>query len=683
MNSSDNFGFVPYGSHQEEVEDFGFTPNQVQQQPKQSFTGNESVDSTIRYLMQPVQGFLATTTPGIAAGFWQLLGTGEALDDEEIDRIQAISEREGVPFDREKYVQAAQNALNIIPTVSNIAHGIEERTGAPLEPETRGQKALRFFTEGSRLAPQQSAFRGTNVALPKPVLGAGVTAAKEAMQQVGVPEPLAELGSFGILKHVPEGAAKLEFGRKKPSGMPERGFERLTEPTDVPAKKIKQINDKLENDFRQVSDKIIQESPIGETARNLAEDPRFKRDSKELLDQAQIIANNTPGTLPSMQYKQALLKQSQNQIKGFALNEYKKNYLKFMKEAVEDVIPENVTFGELVEQYRDNNRSLGEYFEPGSSKALNRAKRDVLLDQNRAIASVIEQTNPELSNIFKEGNERWTKIMDAETIDKFISDIFPEGKKVDFKHMKEMFDDPNYQRIFKRSLGEEGAKNFEQALEDMLTAERPYKMLREAQDKGLADMFVTAKAYLVHPYAALAKTGADAARYAYRTLINATLDQPRIGLTFTKAVKNLESGNFAKAAEGFKTVQAEIETPSNRRQTTKEAKSPRNEVVDVEAELVNRQPEALGQKTSHVNESRTKPKDDLSSIGGIGSAISDNFYSQVFDSLKKGIDTISGVKDPFLKAAKPSYDAGLIKNTDDLKRFSKFYYEAKQNKFKQ
>ena len=101
-----------------------------------------------------------------------------------------------------------------------------------------------------------------------------------------------------------------------------------------------------------------------------------------------------------------------------------------MNEAAENVIPENITYGELVEQYRDNNRSLGEYFEPGASKALNRAKKDVLLDQNRAIASVLEKTNPELSKVFKEGNERWSKIMDVEAIDSFVSDMFPETKRL-------------------------------------------------------------------------------------------------------------------------------------------------------------------------------------------------------------------------------------------------------------
>lgn len=506
--------------------------------------------NVLRTASQVPQGIAEATSPGIATGLWHLAGQGESLDPEEIERIRDISEREGIPFDEDAYMEAAQNAAASIPTVSNIASGIESRTGLPLEPKTGIQKGLRLASSAYKFQGGPASQRAA----------AGITApvASQGLQQVGVPEPLAELAGLGVGGVVGSKTPGINLTKTKPSGMPERGFERLKEPTEVPAKKIQQINDKLETDFKTISDEIIKDSPIGETAENLKNDPRFKRESKELLDQAQILANDTPGTIPSMNYKQNLLRQSQNQMKGFTLNEYKKNYLKFMKEAVENVIPENVTHGELVEQYRENNRSLGEYFEPGSSKALNRAKKDVLLDQNRAIASTLEESNPELSKVFKEGNERWTKIMDAETVDNFVSDMFPEGKKVDFKHMKNIFDDPNYQRIFKRSLGEKGAKGFEQAVEDMLTAERPYKMMREAQDKGFGDVLLTAKAYLFNPKLGYAKAGFDALRWSYRKLFNATLDEPRIGFNFTKAVNELKQGNFKAAEQGFKEVQAEV-----------------------------------------------------------------------------------------------------------------------------
>ncbi len=561
-----------------------------------------------RQAAQVPLGIAEGTGYGIATNLLNLIGTGEAMSPDTIDELRIAHERQGLPFDEEKYLEAVGRVSETFPTVSNIARMTEEETGLPLEAKSRLDKFINFTSMATKLAPKPGTFIGMNTALQKPVLGTGVGLTKEVLDEIGLPEPLSELLSFFILKKPTAGAGSFSIGTKgKPSGMPKRGFERLTEPTEVPTKKIQQISDKLEKDFRSSADQIIKDSPIGETAENLKNDPRYKNESRELLNQAQVMADETPGTLPTMEYKKALLQQSQKQIKGFALNEYKKNYLKFMKEAVDNVLPENMTYGELVEQYRENNRGLGEYFEPGSSKALNRAKKDALLDQNRAIASVLEENNPELSQVFKEGNERWTKIMDAETIDNFVSDMFPEGKKVDFKHMKDLFDDPNYQRIFKRALGEEGAKAFELAVEDMLTAERPYKMMREAREKGFGDLAISAKAYLVNPKLGYVKAGIDAARAAYRGLFNFTLDKPQIGINFTKAVQDLKKGDFKAAEQGFKTVQAELEsTPKQAK--AEPAKAAKNETVEVKPTKVKAAPEAEQKKAANVAKFNEKKK---------------------------------------------------------------------------
>jgi hypothetical protein len=600
-----------------------------------------------RQAAQVPLGIAEGTGYGIATNLLNLIGTGEAMSPDTIDELRIAHERQGLLFDEEKYLEAVGRVSETFPTVSNIARMTEEETGLPLEAKSRLDKFINFTSMATKLAPKPGTFIGMNTALQKPVLGTGVGLTKEVLDEIGLPEPLSELASFFILKKPTAGAGSFSIGTKgKPSGMPKRGFEKLTEPTEVPAKKIQQISDKLENDFRSSADQIIKDSPIGETAENLKNDPRYKNESRELLNQAQIMADKTPGTLPTMEYKKALLQQSQKQIKGFALNEYKKNYLKFMKEAVENVLPENMTYGELVEQYRENNRGLGEYFEPGSSKALNRAKKDALLDQNRAIASVLEENNPELSKVFKEGNERWTKIMDAETIDNFVSDMFPEGKKVDFKHMKDLFDDPNYQRIFKRSLGEEGAKAFELAVEDMLTAERPYKMMREAREKGFGDLAVSAKAYLVNPKLGYVKAGIDAARAAYRGLFNFTLDKPQIGINFTKAVQDLKKGDFKAAEQGFKTVQAELEaTPKQAK--AEPSKAARNETVEVKPTEVKAAPEAEQKKAANVakfNEKKKNPEPK--------SAIKDDLENAL-DKLKKIRDDIKGNSDEAIKSRSP------------------------------
>ncbi len=597
--------------------------------------------NAFRTAMQIPQGIAEATKGGITAGIWHLLGQGEVFDPESIDHIREISKREGIPFDEEAYMEAGQKALGSVPTVSNIASKIEEKIGLPLEPKTKTQKFLRLGSMAAKFQPGSAS--------QKTVAGIVAPSVSQGSQAAGLPEPFADILGLGVGAGAgaKTSAVDVKFGKTKPSGLPERGFEKLKEPTEVPSKKIQQINDKLQKDFQTVSNEIIKDSPIGETAENLKNDPRFKRESKELLDQAQILANDTPGTIPSMSYKEALLQQSQKQIKGFALNEYKKSYIKFMNEAAENVIPENITYGELVEQYRDNNRSLGEYFEPGASKALNRAKKDVLLDQNRAIASVLEKTNPELSKVFKEGNERWSKIMDVEAIDNFVSDMFPENQKIDFKHMKEIFDDPNYQRIFKRSLGEEGAKSFELAIEDMLTAERPYKMMREAQSKGFGDLVLSAKAYLVSPKLGYAKAGLDAVRMTYRALFNATLDKPQVGLKFTKAVKELRTGDFKTAAKDFKAVEAEI-LPKEEASPKEKAKG---ETINAKAEKVETPKESQSKKSPQKQIEHKKPQEKTKPIHEMNFEETANEIDKLTQYDKKIIEPVVG-KEVFEKEYK-------------------------------
>lgn len=547
---SNDYGFVSFNNVKENKDDFGFVKfgDPAKESNSQKEKDESWLKSTSRGLLQIPQGMVEATLPGILTGIWSLIGSGEINDPEEIEHIRRISEREGIPFDEDKYLQAGQQALGTIPTVSNIAGVVENKTGLPLSPKTALDKSLRL---GSTAATFQ-----TGAFSQKAAAGAIAPAVATGLEAAGIPEPFAELVGLGAGVGVGGKIPAFEIGTEtKPSGLPARRFENLKEPTEVSSSKLEKINKTVENDFRQISEKIIEESPIGETFDNLKNDPQFKQGSRELINQAQELADTLPGTISSKVIKKEIADLSSKNVKGFTLGEYDKSYMKFMKENIKDITSKNVTHGQLVEQYRKNNKSLGEYFEPGSSKALNRAKRDALLDSNRAIANVIENTNPELSNIFKEGNQRWTKIMDAETVDAFVNDLF-EGK-VNFKKMHDFFDKTGYDFTFKRALGEKGFKDFEGLLTDMLTTENPHKMLKIAKEKGYGDLAKTASAYILSPKIASIKGGADAIKYAYRGLMNAMLEKPKIGINFKKAVNDLKKGDFKSAEKEFASLQKE------------------------------------------------------------------------------------------------------------------------------
>ncbi len=507
---------------------------------------NDSFD-LIRTATQIPQGALESTGPGLISSGLQFLGQGEVNDPEEMDRIREISEREGIPFDEEKYKEASKNALEYFPTVGNIARIVEEQTGIPLDPKEWYQKALRM---GSMV---HGATPGTNVQK----LAAGTTApvVSQIAQKAGIPEQFADLLGFAAGGFAGNKTPEVEFSltKRKPSGLPERQFESIKETKQISEKKLNQINEKLENDFTSISDKIIEESPIGETSRNLSNDPTYKQESREILNQAQEIADSLPDVIVSSSLKKEMADISSKKMKGVSASEYDKNYNKFMKEAIEDILPENTNMGGVVEQYRKNNADLSEYFEPGASKALNRAKKDALLDQNRAIANIIEKSNPKLAKVFKEGNDRWSKIMDVEAVESFVNEIF-EGK-VNYKKMHNFWDKNGLDRIFKRALGEVGYKKFDILMKDMITSEVPYKMLKIAKSKGFfKDTAETVGAFILHPTLGKAKLGIQTAKRASNELMNSMLDKPKLSLSFQKAVKELKKGDFAASEKSFKKI---------------------------------------------------------------------------------------------------------------------------------
>jgi len=598
--------------------------------------------SAARTALQIPQGLAEGTTYGITTGLLHLLGM-DVYDPVEIDRLREISEREGIPFDEEKYLQGANQALSLIPTISNLASAIEEKTGIPLEPKTKLQKFFRLSSLASKVAPQPGGFRGTSAGFSRPVLGAGVGATSQLAQAAGVPEPLADLASFGVLKGLPTGTQPTQVLPIKrdtgPSGLTKRGFENLTKPREVSQNKLVQINEKVGNDFRKISDEIIQASPVGETAQNLRNDPTFKQQSKELLNQAQEIADQMPQRFPSRFVKDELMSASKKAKTGFIDNEYDRSFQKFMKEATDRIGKEDLSPSQLVQQYRKNNRDLSEYFEPGASKAFNRAKRDSLLEQNRAIASFMEKAFPESEfvNVFKEGNERWKKIMDIEVVDDFINGLFDE--KINYKKGHLFFDDPNTERIFKRALGK-NYPQFESLMTDLLSSERGYNMLKKAKEQGFNDLFQAGVGYIIHPEIGMAKAGLSQAKGLYKFTLNSILDKPKLTIGWKKGLDALKKGDFRTAEREFKGLNAEI-LPSEPK-LTPTAKG--GQTLEAKVEPIRKEPKFISGEQKKAIEYKEPIKVTPKTQEKEGTEFRDRFMSKMDEGISERLGKPEKVK---------------------------------------
>src|SRR5271155_63670 len=542
--------------------------NIFQQRAEQSGAQESGWKRALRTALQIPQGAAEATVPGMAAGLFQMIAQGEALDPEGLSQLRLAHEKAGIPFDEERYMQGLQESLGMVPTVSNIARGIEKEYGVPLEPKDRYQKGLRLGSTATKLAPTPGTFIGLKTGLPKPVLGAGVAGTSQILQEIGVPEAAADIGSFAILKRLPEGSPGLSIGKaKKPSGLTTRQYEKITTPKEITAGKKAKIESKVEDQFRGIAGKIIAESPMAETYSALKNDKTFKDAAIQSFRDVEFLADQVPGQISTASLKKSLVSRIlQKKGTGFTPSEYDKAHKKFIKQFIQETPTQNITARDLVTQYRNNNKALKEVYEPGQSFAYNRAKRESLQDYNKTIAELIQEQYPntEFANLFKASNEQWTKIMDAEAIDKFIDGIF--NGKIRFEKGRQLLDKEGMTVPFKRALGPEGFKQFIQLNKDLLSTEQANRMLRVAAKTGFGDKLSTLAAYVMHPKIGYAKAGFDLAKGSYKTMVEFLLDKPQFALTWETVVKAFRKGDFKTATQAFEVLEAEqaLEAKSQR-----------------------------------------------------------------------------------------------------------------------
>jgi len=495
-------------------------------------------------------GYASGTPYGMFTNLSNILALGDVLDPEEIEHLRKISEREGIPFDEEKYLEAAQRALGSFPTPSNIARMTEEATGLPITPKDKIQKAVEMGFTASR------AQQGTIG--QKAVAGTVAPTVKTIAEETGVPEPVADVlgyaaGGFAGSKELPANITK-----KKPSGLTERQFEGLTEKRKVSPERHEKITQSVENDFKTIADDIISKTPIEETRTSLKSNPDFKNEIAEQFKTVQELAEQIPGEIQTKSVKENLTK-TLSKEKGLTASDYEKDYKKLINSYMKEIGEKKTTSAKLVEQFRKNNESLREYYDPSNTKAYNRAKKDALLAYNRSIAEAIEKEfpNTEFSKLFPETNKKWSQINDAESISDFMDGIF-DGK-INFKEANKFFSNDKLAFPFKRALGEEGFKDFKQLMKDLLSTETPYKMLKVAEKKGYYDLAKDAVAYVIHPKLGLAKTAYESAKSAYKWSTDALLDKPKLTLTWKSGIDNLKKGKFAEAEKDFNKLKSQTE----------------------------------------------------------------------------------------------------------------------------
>ncbi len=540
----------------------------------------------------------------------QLAGLGEALDPEDLDRLEEIHRREGIPFDREQYMQGVRQAYETFPTFGNIERGIEKQTGLPLEAKTRPQRAL-GLAGGIRQALGPTGAGAT--ALQAAGAGGAAVAGSEAMQKfLGVPETAADvIASLGIGRVQP-GQVKpiVTIGPKeKPSGLTERMFERTEKPTSVSKSRLEKLDQKVETEFRDLSNKIKQTSENKTVFEALDAGPEFKETAREAFNVVAQAAEDIKQPISGKELKTQIIRQvAEKKGRTILTSEFEQHKRAYLEKLWKSTTEGNMSVSDLVKQYRENNAGWGELWEPGQSSAYNRAKQAALSEYNKAIVETLRKqgADPTFVGLFEDTNKAWQQIMDAESLNRVIDEI--ATGKIDFARGEKFLDQHGIRKQVERSLGKDGAKQFDQLVKDVVSMKTPRKFLRERPQKdGMAYMAKRFAHFMFFPKSGAALGAYEMAKGAYTALWEALLDKPKLAVKWNKGVNAAKAGDVKAAEKMFRAVEAEVLPPETIKQL--EASATKPTTVDITTE-----PKAPPPKPSPKKEPKTKAAEPKSSM---------------------------------------------------------------------
>jgi len=279
-------------------------------------------------------------------------------------------------------------------------------------------------------------------------------------------------------------------------------------------------------DVRKITTKAISKDPVVQAVES---NPIHKVEVAEKFGELDALAHETPGLI----FKEEVIGAIDNQIKnlhtkGIALSEYEREVFKDLKKFKKEIQKNELTFGDLYDQFRKNNRAKSEILDPSKTRGYNKAKSDALGKYNSAIEEIISDLAPEgaFKQNFKPLNQEWTKINDYETVQTYLGDAF--GKTIDFKLVKNLIgkDTTGAQRSFINLMGDKKFKSFQGILKELLKEEKAISKtskVSELEEKGAETLLEKL------PYGKAIKRGGKA-------LIN----HPGTLKDFRKSVKNFD-----------------------------------------------------------------------------------------------------------------------------------------------
>lgn len=450
---------------------------------------------------------------------------------------------------------ASEHFDKYAPTQSNVERGIENITGLPLTAQTTLDKALRLggtaagfrggdFIDSWKLAPGAEAR-----AIEKGVAGITAPVVSEGLQKMGVPEPIAEnIGLLGsqltpIPKSIPTGTTPVI----KKSGMPERGFEKITKATKVSEGKYADITSAIETDMRQATDNLFSEA--SPTYVEMKTNPNFRDERIAGMKNVKNLASGLTRKVDSNNVRKEFVKLVNERLKesgGIAQSEFDRELLREARIRLRGIKKDTpVSATQLTEQYRKGNVSRGKLFELGSSTSRNEAKQEAERLLNQSTSNVIQTHYPqtEFAKEILSENKAWSNMEEADSAKGFVDSLFtPEG--INFNNAKKLLKDNSQTRNLRRMLGKDKFNQLKEMAKDFVQQGEKYKLLKPG--KGIDAVGVGKDLLLLTHHPVLA--GGSLLNTGRQFFKGRGLDKVSKNLTYSQVPQNAKTG-LAKVVE--------------------------------------------------------------------------------------------------------------------------------------
>lgn len=228
---------------------------------------------------------------------------------------------------------------------------------------------------------------------------------------------------------------------------------------------------------------------------------------------------------------------SQQKLASIGLDEGQRHYLsemgKFIKESEKKG---TLSTKQLLDQYRKNNSLFKQVINKEASSLKNQAAQQVILDQNEAIKSVLQDIyhNDPIMDKFLESNKLYGNVKDTDKITSSLESVFSSSKPTN--QAQYLIRNKTFQESLKKTYGTKTATEMNQLLTDLSDVTKNLSKIKQTQLWGVGE-------FLLHQVVPFLQKGHLAAKSLF-WLRNNMLKNPKKYREWEKLVKAIKTQNL-------------------------------------------------------------------------------------------------------------------------------------------